>query len=113
MSLQQLQAFVDESKKNEGVQAKLKSVSSHAELVELGKQSGFIFSLEDVDKAEQLGRQKMENISEDELQAVSGGGVYGSPASDAIGSAENWFQNKYDNVMTGVYKAMAGKNPFS
>ena len=106
MSKDQLLSFLKETQSNEALCSKMKSIASHSELVEFAKQSGFVFSVADLEDAEKAGRQA---LSEDQLEEVSGGGYAGGGAvSDAIGKAEAWTTNTYSDAMTNVYKFFNG-----
>ena len=72
MSEEQLKAFLEAVKADAGLQEKLKAAADIDAVVAIAKAAGYIIS------AEELKRAQAE-VSEDEVDGVSGGRVVGTP----------------------------------
>ena len=66
MSQEQLQAFLEAVKKDAALQLKLKAANGADDVILIAKESGFLFSDEDL-------RVVQSSISEQELEGVAGG----------------------------------------
>ena len=70
MSEEQLKAFMEAVKADEGLQAKLKEAKSAADVVGIAKQAGFTFSAEELESAQKAARDE---LSDGELENAFGG----------------------------------------
>ena len=70
MSDEQLKAFPEKLKVDPSLQDKLKAATDSDAVVAIANDAGFMISAEDLNKAEL-------NLSEEELENVSGGGFWG------------------------------------
>ena len=66
MSEEQLKAFLEAVKADAGLQEKLNSAGDADDVVAIAKAAGFLISAEDLQRSQ-------EEISEEELESVSGG----------------------------------------
>lgn len=73
MSSEQLKAFLEAVKADAGLQAKLKA-STEADVLTIAKAAGFMISADDLKKAEAQISDDVTEISDEELEAVAGGG---------------------------------------
>jgi predicted ribosomally synthesized peptide with nif11-like leader len=67
MSIEQVQAFMEKVKNDEDLVKRLSEAQDNESKLEIARQEGFEFDLEDVKKAK-------EQITDDELYKVAGGG---------------------------------------
>ena len=75
MSEEQLKAFMEAVKADEGLQAKLKVAKSAADVAAIAGEAGFTFSAEVLESAQKAARDE---LSDDEIDNAGGGGC-GSP----------------------------------
>ena len=75
MSLEQLKAFLAKVKGDSNLQEKLKATKSPEEVVGIAKEHGHEFTAD-----------KITELSENELEGVAGGNIYGSEWWDIYGS---------------------------
>jgi len=68
MSEEQLKAFIEKVQGDDSLQEKLKAAANPDVVVSIAKEAGFSISADDLNKAQQS------EISEEELEAVAGGG---------------------------------------
>ena len=66
MSEEQLKAFLEKVKGDTSLQEKLKGAASPDAAIEIAKEAGFAISAEDI--------QSMQDLSDEELEGVAGGG---------------------------------------
>ena len=67
MSEEQLKAFLEELKGDTSLQEKLKAAADSDAVLAIAKESGFMISVDDLNNAQS-------ELSEEELEAVAGGG---------------------------------------
>ena len=77
MSEEQLKAFLEAVQADAGLQEQLKAAADADAVVAIAKAAGFLISAEELQRAQ-------EEVSEEELENVSGGGIFGN-WSDAGG----------------------------
>ena len=68
MSEEQLKSFLEKVKADTSLQEKLKAATDSDAVVEIAKTAGFSISADDVNNSQ------VQNLSEDELEGVAGGG---------------------------------------
>ena len=76
MSEEQLKAFLEKVKGDTSLQEKLKGAASPDAAIEIAKEAGFAISAEDI--------QSMQDLSDEELEGVAGGGGYASEARGGV-----------------------------
>jgi predicted ribosomally synthesized peptide with nif11-like leader len=73
MSEEQLKAFMEAVKADEGLQEKLKATADADTVVAIAKAAGFLISAEELHRG-QAGQPGRAELSEEELEGVAGGG---------------------------------------
>ena len=78
MSIEQAQAFMEKVKNDEDLAKRLVEASDSESKLEIARQEGFEFNLEDIKKAK-------EELSDDDLDGVAGGGcIFDTPLGCGI-----------------------------
>jgi hypothetical protein len=71
MSEEQLKAFLEAVKTDAGLQEKLKAAADADAVVAIAKEAGFMISADELQRARVAG----EELSDEELEVVAGGGI--------------------------------------
>jgi predicted ribosomally synthesized peptide with nif11-like leader len=72
MSIEQAQAFFEKVKNDQELQKRLSEAKDNESKLEIARQEGFEFDLEEAKKA----RETNEELSDEEMESVAGGRLY-------------------------------------
>ena len=83
MSEEQLKAFIAKAKDDQSIQEKLKAAADADAVVAIAKAAGFVISADEIKTASQ-------ELSDQELEGVAGGGIIASATSLCINACCEW-----------------------
>lgn len=78
MSVENIKAFMDKAKSDEGLKAKLQGKENADDLIAVGKEAGYEFNQADLQEYLKH-KQSSGEVSQDDLEKVSGGTITISP----------------------------------
>jgi len=87
MSQEQIKSFLEKVKADTGLQEKIKAASNPEEISALAQEAGYSISIED------LQNTQVDELSNDELEAIAGGATQTNPFSGCKACGSNMYRH--------------------
>jgi predicted ribosomally synthesized peptide with nif11-like leader len=101
MTVEQARAFIEKLNSDENLLKQVNDAANNAARLELAKSAGFNFSADEMNSV--ISKLASEELTEDELDAVAGGGVFGK--LDIIGDfSRKWKIEEGESFTTYIDK---------